>query len=70
MKRTKRTMNNSQLNSAIMSKLKEIRALLEENGGVQYLSMAIMSDGGIMYHNSFDWDAVASKNMNLEGYEK
>ena len=59
-------MTESELNEAIMEKLMYIRMLLEANGGVQYLSMAIYDDGAIQFHNkSFEKDW---KGLRLEVY--
>ena len=48
----------------ICRKLKEIREILKENGGVEYLAMAIMDDGTIMANNS-SWELPPKKSIHI-----
>lgn len=64
-------MTEKELNDAIMDKLKEIRAILEENGGVQKLSMAICEDGSIIFFNTYGLKGFSKKDhkdVEIDGY--
>ena len=64
-------MTEEELNDAIMEKLKEIRAMLEANSGIQYLSMAIHADRAIEFHNSYGIKGKTKKDhkgLSIDGY--
>lgn len=50
----------TEVEKQILEHLKEIRGILEQNGGVQYLSMCIMRDGEI-YANNARWELPEEK---------
>ena len=45
----------TEIEKQILEHLKAIRGILEQNGGVQYLSMHIMENGGIYANNAY-WE--------------
>ena len=55
----------TKLEKQILEHLKAIRDVLEENGGVQYLSMCIFDDGLITANNA-TWKLPAEKEIALE----
>lgn len=62
-------MNVQQLNAEIMKRLTEIRTMLIENGGCQYLSMAIHKDQSIEFHNSYGFrEEDDHRGLELHGY--
>lgn len=54
----------TKLEKQILEHLKAIRDILEENGGVQYLSMCIYADG-CMSANNIYWELPKSKQIQI-----
>lgn len=54
----------TKLEKQILEHLKAIRDILEENGGVQYLSMCIHADGGIVANNTY-WKLPKSQKIKI-----
>lgn len=54
----------NKIEKQILEHLKAIRDILEENGGVQYLSMAIMPNGAI-YANNAHWELPEKKKIDI-----
>lgn len=54
----------TKLEKQILEHLKAIRGILEENGGVQYFSMCIHADGGILANNSY-WKLPKSQKIRI-----
>lgn len=52
------------LEKEIYNKLKEIRKILEENGGCQHLVMTIYNDGAIMVYNKY-WELPKGKRIDI-----
>ena len=52
------------LEKEIYNKLKEIRKILEENGGCQHLMMTIYDDGAIRVHNRY-WELSKKKQIDI-----
>lgn len=54
----------TKLEKQILEHLKAIRDVLEENGGVQHLSMCIYADGCISANNIY-WELPKSKRIQI-----
>lgn len=54
----------TEVEKQILEHLKAIRAILEANGGVQYLSMCIMGNGGIYANNAY-WELPEEKKIDI-----
>lgn len=48
----------------ILEHLKAIRDILKENGGVQYFTMCIHDDGGIVANNSY-WELPKNQKIRI-----
>lgn len=54
----------TEVEKQILEHLKAIRGILEQNGGVQYLSMTIYDDGVIHVNNAF-WELPEEKKIDF-----
>lgn len=59
----------TELEKQIVEHLKAIRDILKENGGIQYLSMCIHADGGILANNLY-WKLPKSKGIRIAVWDK
>ena len=57
-----------EISAEVMRHMKEIKALLEANGGVQYLSMTIFEDETIMFHNGYGLKGKDCKGLCIHGF--
>lgn len=56
----------TEIEKQILKHLKAIRDILEANGGVQYLTMFIMENGGIYANNAY-WELPEEKKISIFG---
>ena len=59
---------SKEISAEIMRHLQEIKALLEANGGLQYLSMCIYANGAIEFHNGYGIENCDCKGLFIDGY--
>lgn len=59
-----------EISAEVMRHMHEIKALLEANGGVQYISMCIHNHGSIEFHNAHRIEGADCKGLVIDGYER